>query len=197
MAYGARQQAPRFMETAVRDSDYVIIVCTPRYKERSDNRLGGVGYEGTIMTAEVFNRQNQRKFIPLLRTGRWEEAAPSWLLGKYHLAFTGNPYTDTAYRELLKTLKGRRPEPPPVGQPAADMSPSTRLPIGLPSGLIGPDSHADKQRVVRLEDSSGTQKGSFWPLRRCTPSLYETSSQWCLNLATTQLAQSMSSSPTV
>lgn len=76
-------QLPQFMESAVRESDFVLIVCTPRYKLRSDQRTGGVGYEGDIMTAEVMTTRNQRKFIPILRRGKWAEAAPSWLAGKY------------------------------------------------------------------------------------------------------------------
>ena len=37
---------PHFMERSIRDSDFVIIVCTPKYKQKSDQRSGGVGYEG-------------------------------------------------------------------------------------------------------------------------------------------------------
>jgi hypothetical protein len=54
-------QLPQFMETAVRENEFVLIVCTPRYKEKSDKRLGGVGYEGDIMTGEVFTTKNRRK----------------------------------------------------------------------------------------------------------------------------------------
>ena len=43
-------QIPEFMERAVRESDFVLIVCTQKYKERSDARSGGVGYEGDVMT---------------------------------------------------------------------------------------------------------------------------------------------------
>nr|WP_235879877.1 hypothetical protein [Polyangium aurulentum] len=40
-----------------------------KYKAKSDDRQGGVGYEGDIITAEVFTRANYRKFIPILRKG--------------------------------------------------------------------------------------------------------------------------------
>lgn len=46
-------QLTNFMEKSVRENDFVIVLCTPKYKKRSDNREGGVGYEGDIMTAEV------------------------------------------------------------------------------------------------------------------------------------------------
>lgn len=109
-------QLPVFMEQAVRDNDFVLVVCTPRYKKRSDNRSGGVGYEGDVMTAEVFNSGEQRKFIPILRQGKWpEEAAPTWMAGKYYIDLSGDPYSDDQYHDLLDTLLGRREPPPAVG----------------------------------------------------------------------------------
>lgn len=60
---------PAFMETAVREHDHALIVCTPHYKQRSDARQGGVGYEGDIMTGELLSQGNERKFIPMLRRG--------------------------------------------------------------------------------------------------------------------------------
>jgi hypothetical protein len=63
-------QLPAFMEPAIRDNDYILIVCTPHYAERSNRRAGGVGYEGDIMTAEVFTQRNERKFIPVFALDR-------------------------------------------------------------------------------------------------------------------------------
>ena len=57
-------QLPAFMEKEIRENDYVLIICTPNYRLKSDERQGGVGYEGDIMTAEVHTQGNHRKFIP-------------------------------------------------------------------------------------------------------------------------------------
>jgi len=67
------------MEREIRDNEYVMIVCTPRYKAKSEGRTSGVGYEGDIMTAEVFAKQNHRKFIPVFAIGACVASAPSWL----------------------------------------------------------------------------------------------------------------------
>jgi len=112
-------QLPAFMEKAIRDNQFVIIICTPRYKRRSDAREGGVGYEGDIMTAEVMTSRNNRKFIPVLRGTSWSQAAPSWLGGKYHIDLNGNPYSERQYEDLVRTLLGMRETPPPVGKPMA------------------------------------------------------------------------------
>ena len=76
-------QLPKFMETSIREHDRVLIVLTPNYKQKSDNRKGGVGYEGDIMTGQVFAGKNPRKFIPVLRSGNWVDSSPSWISGKY------------------------------------------------------------------------------------------------------------------
>jgi len=36
-------QLPVFMEKSIRENQFIIVICTPRYKVRSDNREGGVG----------------------------------------------------------------------------------------------------------------------------------------------------------
>jgi len=109
-------QLPQFMETSVRASDFVLIVCTPRYKEKSDERSGGAGYEGHIITAEIFEySDNPRKFIPVLRLGEWRQAAPSWLLGKARADLRGEPYREAEYHTLMGTIRGILPDAPPIG----------------------------------------------------------------------------------
>lgn len=108
-------QLPQFMEQAVRESDYVLIICTHKYKERSNNRQGGVGYEGDIITAEFMTTRNPRKFIPILRQQSWTDSAPNWLLGKYHIDLSSSPYLQKYYDDLLTTLLGTREKAPPIG----------------------------------------------------------------------------------
>jgi hypothetical protein len=111
-------QLPAFMERVIRQSRYVLIICTPRYKKRADRRLGGVGYEGDIMTAEVFEKKSprrQRKFIPIHRAGTWDQAGPSWLRGKLWVRLDGEPYSEENYQDLLATLHDAMPKPPPLG----------------------------------------------------------------------------------
>lgn len=107
-------QVPHFMEKAVSDSDFVLIVCTPRYRERSDGRRGGIGYDGDILTARVFKGESRRKFIPLLR-GEPDESVPTWLLGSDILNFRGRSYPLASYTRLVRALKGTLPKAPPLG----------------------------------------------------------------------------------
>lgn len=109
-------QLPLFMEKSIREIDYVLIICTPKYKRKSDNREGGVGYEGDIITGEVFQKQNHRKFIPILRKEEWEKSAPSWLSGKYHIDLRNDSDFENNYQDLITTLLNIRESAPPLGQ---------------------------------------------------------------------------------
>lgn len=108
-------QLPAFMEREIRENDYVLIICTPNYRLKSDQRKGGVGYEGDIMTAEVHTQGNHRKFIPILARGTWEQSAPSWLKGKYFVDLSNLDRRRKNYSDLRTTILGARTVAPPVG----------------------------------------------------------------------------------
>lgn len=112
-------QLTHFMEKAIADNQFVLIICTPTYKRKSEAREGGVGYEDHIMTAEVMTTNNHRKFIPILRTGSPKESIPSWLSGKIYIDLLGSPYLESSYEELLDTILGRRAKAPEVKKPKA------------------------------------------------------------------------------
>lgn len=107
-------ELPEFMEKSVRESDFVVFICTPTYKRKSDRRKGGVGYEGHIITGEIFQKNNHRKFIPVLRKGKWATASPSWAISKLFIDFRGEPYSEASYQQLLNTLLGKSPAVPPL-----------------------------------------------------------------------------------
>lgn len=103
---------PQFMEQAIADADYVLVICTPTYKEKSDARRGGVGYEGHIISGELFLNGNERKFIPVIRRGTVQTAMPACLLGKLGIDLTNGPHYETNFNDLLTTLQGAKTKPP-------------------------------------------------------------------------------------
>lgn len=106
---------PEFMERSIRENAFVLVVCTPAYKRKSEGRRGGVGYEGDIMTGELVSQRNERKFIPLIVDARGYGAVPSWLSGKWGIDLSGFPDAESEYGDLLETLLGRRQQAPPIG----------------------------------------------------------------------------------
>ncbi len=98
---------PTFMEVAVRESEFVVIICTPQFKTAADNRTGGVGYESQVLSGEVFALANGQKVIPVLRAGSWAEAAPSYALGRWYVDMSSERKADQGYTLLKQTLFGR------------------------------------------------------------------------------------------
>lgn len=107
-------QLTEFMERSIRENDYVLVICTPTYKIKSDKRQGGVGYEGDIITAELFGKQSNRKFIPVLKSGNWESSAPTWLGSKLYIDLSNFPNSLTGYSKLEETINGKREIAPPI-----------------------------------------------------------------------------------
>ena len=95
---------PKFMESSIRDSDYVIIICTEEYKRKANNREKGVGYESHIISAELYNNHNDRKFIPIIRQGDFNTAVPTYLDGKLAIDLRGNPFNETSYKDLIASI---------------------------------------------------------------------------------------------
>lgn len=109
-------QLPHFMEKSIRENDYVLIICTKNYKKKSDNRKGGVGYEGDIMTAEVVINQNNRKFIPILKEENIITSIPNWLQGRFYIDLTTEDKYKKGYKDIITTIHGIREKAPTVGK---------------------------------------------------------------------------------
>jgi hypothetical protein len=113
------------MERSIANSDFVILICTRGYAGRADNRQGGVGYESTIITAQLAENIDQQKFIPVLREGDWQSSLPIWIKSKAGVDLSGDPYSDAEYNDLLRALHSTPLQPPPVGpKPAFEKTPT-------------------------------------------------------------------------
>lgn len=112
----------KFMEESIREHDRVLAICTPKYKEKADKRLGGTGVETRQITAEILNDPKQGKVVPVLRRGSWKDAAPSYLLGinGVNLCDGDIERYEQEYHRLLADLLGKRKKAPSVGIPSGE-----------------------------------------------------------------------------
>jgi hypothetical protein len=121
----------RFMEQAVATSDFVIVVCTPNYAERANKREGGVGYESTIITAEMAEHILKNKFIPVLRKGSWSSSLPIYLKSRMGVNLSDDPYHEDEYENLVRVLHKEPVQPPPLGsKPDFSKKPSSTSQAG-------------------------------------------------------------------
>ena len=91
----------KFMEEAIASSDKVLIITTPEYKRRADNRERGVGYETSLITDDLITEQNIIKFIPIIRKGNKETSYPKYLGSRLGADMTN----DKSYFDVLNKLK--------------------------------------------------------------------------------------------
>lgn len=97
---------PNFMETSISKSQRVICVMTPNYKKKTDSLGGGVGYEYSIISAEIFTDDiNTSKFIPLFRNGTDADAIPTILKGRKYVDMRDDSkFEDKFLHELLRDI---------------------------------------------------------------------------------------------
>ena len=95
----------KFMEDSVDKSDKILYICTPQYKEKADSRKGGVGYENSIITGELYASQNERKYIPILFSGDWDTSIPVWAKGKLGIDLRDASTYENELNKLVTRLK--------------------------------------------------------------------------------------------
>lgn len=122
----------RFMEKGLTNSDRVLVVCTDNYNKKSNEGMGGVGYEKNILTAEIFADQDTTKFIPCIRAVTTTLKTPICLGGRTYIDFSNDEKLEVSLTALLHELFGvpARPKPSlgrsPFIQPEEEALPSIR-----------------------------------------------------------------------
>ena len=136
----------QYMETSVRESDFVILVCTPNFAQKANSGSGGVGYEKAIVTGEIFQGSAASKFIPLLRQGSEQESLPSYLKSRAYIDFRKDIAFDQSLEQLLRHLyQSPLYVRPPLG-------PRPRLP---PSDITSSRLTKPGQQVDQISLKSG------------------------------------------
>jgi formylglycine-generating enzyme required for sulfatase activity len=104
----------RFMDLGIRDADRVLMVCTANYVAKAEERKGGAGYEGMVVTGHVARATDTIKFVPIVRGNSGEPLVPGFLGQRLWLDFRNDGLFEERLEELLRELHGapRHPKPP-------------------------------------------------------------------------------------
>jgi hypothetical protein len=96
---------PHFIEQSINAAHRILVIFTPNYRLKADGRSGGVGYEYSIMNAELYRDQiNNDKVIPVLRRGSIVESIPSFMQQYIHLDLRDDNNFETSYVELIRDI---------------------------------------------------------------------------------------------
>ena len=106
------QEMTQSIESGVRDSDRVLVICTDSYVRKANEGEGGVGYEPTIVTRRIVEDFGN-KFIPIIRQTLWEDKTPEFLKEQVYIDFTD----DNQFGEKFDVLLHERLQVPVVEKP--------------------------------------------------------------------------------
>ena len=175
-----------FIETGLRDSDRVLVICTNTYLRKANAGEGGVGYERMIVTAQLIQNLGTDKFIPVIRGTSGQEKTPTFLGTRVYIDFTDKSQFDAEFERLLRELH-REPiiKKPPLGKsPFATLpsgqgaSPSEGLDVQLPEIPEQVESALDAYSTAVKIARSGDVFGWRQLLKRIQPRSFKSLVQW-------------------
>lgn len=117
-----------WMQSRIKEADFVLVVCTETYCRRFEGRETkptGVGWEGGIITTELYQRQQDKaaKFIPVVFSADDHEHIPALLQPTHRHQINietldgGNPRANQSSENLCRHLAGKpRAVKPKIGQ---------------------------------------------------------------------------------
>ena len=102
----AGQDVVAFMEGSIARSDRVLLVCTEEYVSRADSGSGGVGYERLVVTGELVERIDTKKFVPLVRQSASVKRLPHFLGSRLYIDFSAGDAFEARLDDLTREIHG-------------------------------------------------------------------------------------------
>ena len=105
------KELPHFMEQSIQQSDIVLVICSKRYKENTDKRVGGSGYEARLMSDEILRNVGEDRFLPILLNEPDKDSIPNFLKGRVWTALYYDKESkqfNNEMNDLLATIVGHK-----------------------------------------------------------------------------------------
>jgi len=157
-----------FMEKAVRDTDFILIVATEKYKDKANDRNGGVGIETYLTSALHWEKMTGKdKKTNIIVLNREPQSTPDYLQGHFYINFEKDELFPASLIELKKLLNSE----PKYKRPEKQLSASTVKSYHLTkvSDIIGIGA---KNRTCLINATEGTDfsagkkiKYELWELK--------------------------------
>jgi hypothetical protein len=147
----AGKDLTHFMERGL-ECERVVIISTPEYVRKARERTGGVGYETSLITADLVRDMAQDKFIPVLRQG---DTVPSFLQTKLRVDFRETQNYNLELTRLIAAIRRQPPAQRPAKRVLADRSstPLASVPMNvtLPGSLHGVVAPAEDSEIGDID----------------------------------------------
>lgn len=134
------QDVVAFMANGIATADRVLLICSEKYVQKAEAGKGGVGYERLIVTGELVQTIDTKKFLPLVRENA-SRKTPNFLGPRLFVDFSSDTDYGPRLEELAREIHGiPAASKPPLGiNPYAGVVPTGASGARLagPSGLTG------------------------------------------------------------
>ena len=133
-----------FMEEMVKSEEIfrVLIISNKKYAEKADIRIGGVGTETQIITPNIYSKEKQEKFIPVVleRDENGDPFLPIYLKSRKYIDFSRIESYEDSYEELLRNVL----EAPSIPKPKLGTTP----PVYITERTINLSETNNKLRTI-------------------------------------------------
>lgn len=148
-----------FMEEMVKAEDIfrVLIISNKKYTEKADGREGGVGTETQIITPNIYAKEKQEKFIPIVleRDENGDPFLPIYLKSRKYIDFSKIEAFEDSYEKLLRNIL----EVPSLPKPKL----GTKPPAYITESTINLSETNNKLRTIE----SQLKKNSSISVKEC------------------------------
>ena len=152
-----------FMEQAVNNPEvtHVLLICDKSYTEKANGRKGGVGDETVIISAEMYGKIQQEKFIPVVFEKDEENVPflPTYVATKIYFDLSDEDTYEEQYERLLRNLHNK---------PAHRKPKLSEPPEWLNDENVSFSSVKDLLRQLKSESTKTQSKINFLVLRTTT-----------------------------
>ena len=130
------QTIPEFMNSEVRQADKVLVLCSPKYRQKvhameDGGPSTGSGWESMLLGSAMFTQDARAKVITALAQGQWKESAPDYIkaLPYDNLTHADQIQLHQAYLSLLRRLTENTENAPPVKLDFSIKAPDSATPL--------------------------------------------------------------------
>ncbi|MCX6653731.1 MAG: ABC transporter substrate-binding protein [Candidatus Bathyarchaeota archaeon] len=133
------------METCIRECNFILLICTPKFSEKANRGEGGVGYEKIIVTGEIFQGiRSPNKIVPIIRIGEPAISIPSYLKSRLYIDLRDDSNYNFKLEELLRHIF----EEPKYVRPVVGLKPSFGQTRTHKESLLNTGSIVDGQTLT-------------------------------------------------
>ena len=119
---------PTFMIKGLKRADRVLIIGTPKYKEKLENsNTGGAKFEDQVITISLYNDMGSDKFVPVLREGNFSESFNTLIETRLGYDMSNDGQYEARLQELAADIWGCPMNLAPALGPKPNFTPASQV----------------------------------------------------------------------